>query len=172
METLSPTMSNVYEPHGEIRTKVWYLLPLRVYMGVMFLVAAYGKVEGGWLSDSSILGNMLTGSVDAETYPYGFYRAFFHGVLEPNIGLFSFMVVMGEICVGLALLTGTCTRWACVMAGFMMINFNIAFNSPILKQAHNTTSFLAMLLVLFLANGGMAYGADHYLRGKLPRWLV
>lgn len=172
MESATPMMSNLYEPHGEVRTKVWYLLPLRLYLGVMFLVTGFGKVDKGWLSDSSILGGQLTGWVDAANYPYGFYRALFHSAIEPNIALFSFMVVMGEICSGLAFLTGTLTRWTCVAAGFMMINFNIAGNSPIVSGPHNTTSFLAMMLVLLLANGGRAYGVDHYLRGKLPRWIV
>lgn len=173
MENISSMMPDLYEPHGEIKTKVWYLLPLRLYLGVFFLIAGFGKVKGGWLSDSSILGDMLRKSADAETYPYGFYRAFFHGVIEPNIGLFAFMVVLGEICSGLAFLTGTLTRWACLGAGFMLLNFFIAFDQGLFDMKGSTTRmFLTMMLVVFLGNGGLAYGVDHYLRGKVPRIVV
>jgi hypothetical protein len=32
--------------------------------------------------------------------------------------------------------------------------------------------FLTMMFVVFLGNGGRAYGVDHYLRGKVPSWMV
>lgn len=177
MESVSSMMPDLYEPHGELRTKVWYLLPLRLYMGMYFLIAGFTKVSQGMLSNPSALSELMVGTgpkqwaMDSSTYPYPFYRAIFHATIEPNIGLFAFMVVTGEICSGFALLTGTLTRWTCVAAGFMMVNFFLA-SHPSLGSPTNTTAFMAMLLVVFLGNGGLAYGMDHYLRGKVPRIVV
>jgi thiosulfate dehydrogenase [quinone] large subunit len=172
MTTRATIMPDLYQPHGEVGTRVWLLLPLRLYVGAHFFLAGIGKVGKEMLTKpDETLGAMLRQSVDAADYPYGFYRAFYHGVIDLNISLFAFLVVFGELFVGLAIATGTLTRWACVAGIFMMLNFSLAFNKP-LAVPDNTTSFAVIMLVLLLTNAGRAYGVDHFLRGKVAPWIA
>ncbi|MBN1868178.1 DoxX family membrane protein [Candidatus Sumerlaeota bacterium] len=168
------TMPNLRVPHGEVTARLWLLLPLRLYVGFYFVVASLGKVgeKGGMLlSHPERLGENLIASVDKAGYPYAFYRTFVHGVVEPYIWVFAFLVVFGELMTGLALITGTLTRLACMGGIFMMLNFFLAFDSP-LAMPHNTTSFAAIMLVLMLTGAGRTYGTDYFLRNRLPRWMV
>lgn len=176
--------NNLYEPHGEIRTRLWLLLPLRLYVGYYFIRASIGKVVVDKLGHSllntpDLLLTLPAGSggrgmkaiIENPDYPYGFYRAFFHALIEPHPGLFVFLVVFGELLAGLAILCGGLTRPACLAGLFMVANFFLAYNVE-LSKPHNTTSFAVMLLVLFFTGAGRTYGADHYLKGRAPDWLA
>ena len=44
--------STLYVPHGEVSTKVWYLLPLRLYIGLQFMLAAFRKIAERMLTQS------------------------------------------------------------------------------------------------------------------------
>jgi thiosulfate dehydrogenase [quinone] large subunit len=164
-------MNDLPEPHGEIRTPLWLLLPMRLYIGISFIKAGFGKIAMHWFSEPEKLVDFLKSSVEAENYRYGTYRAFFQHFVVPNPGLFVYMVIFGEIFTGLAIASGTLTRWACVGGIFMMLNFflgtNVDFSTP-----HNTVTFSIMMFVLLLTGAGRAYGGDHYLRSILPRWMV
>lgn len=168
---LSFVGSDLYEPHGEVSTKVWLLLPLRLYVGIVFLVAGFAKVGDRMLSHPDIMIRLFKPVIENPEYPYGFYRAFFHGAIEPNPGLFAFLVVLGEILVGAALVSGTLTRLACGFGIFMVANYFLAFNNHWFPPS-NPTTFALIQLVLILVGAGRAYGMDHYLRGKMPKWMA
>lgn len=165
------TLHNPYEPHGEVTTRLWLLLPLRFYVGIYFVLSSISKVADGFLVDPQKLTGLLRPAIEAPGYPYPFYRPFFHGMVEPYPGLFVFLVVFGELLTGMAIATGTLTRLACLVGIFLVANFAVAFGVG-LAMPHNTTTFAVMMLVLLLTGGGRAYGVDHYLRGKMPAWMV
>ena len=161
----------IYQPHGEVGTKLWLIVPLRLYVGIYFVIAAISKVAGHWFSEPEKLIRLLGDSIDGEAYPYGIYRAFFHGIIKPNAWLFTFLVIFGELLVGIAIATGTFTRLACLAGIFMMANFFLAFDVG-LAQPHSTTSFALIMLVLMGTGAGRTYGVDHYLEGKVSSLLV
>lgn len=173
MATRSFMMPDIREPHGEIMTRLWLLVPLRLYVGIYLILAAIAKVRpgGGMLSDPTILADKVGGVVNGAGYSYPFYQAIFQYVIEPNIGVFVFLVVFGELLVGLSIVSGTLLRPACAAGLFMVLNFFLAFNQS-LAMPGNSTSFAVILLVLLATGAGRTYGVDHYLRGKLPRWMV
>lgn len=161
----------IYEPHGEVATKLWLLLPLRLYVGLYFIIGAIGKVMGQFLSQPEKMIGLFQPVIEKPDYPYGFYKAFFHGLIQPYPGLFAFLVVFGELLAGLAILTGTVTRLACYAGIFMVLNFFLAFNFSLAKP-HNTMTFAVMMLVMIFTGAGRAYGVDHYLRGRVPGWFA
>jgi thiosulfate dehydrogenase [quinone] large subunit len=170
--------ANLYEPHGEVPTKIWFLLPLRLYVGGYFLAAAWEKIGDGFLSEPDKLIALFRPIIEGPDYPFGFYHAFYKLLIAPHPGLFAFLVVFGELMTGLAILTGTMTRLACWGGLFMMLNFFLAFN-PLIPTPNNTlatpnysVTFAVILLVLLVTGAGRAYGVDHYLRGKAPSWVA
>lgn len=170
--TFTPARLDIpYEPHGEVVTKLWFLLPLRLYIGIYFVIASIAKVAMGFLEDPQKLSNFLRPTIDGANYPYPLYRAFFHGMIEPYPSLFAFLVVFGELLAGLAIATGTFTRLACLVGIFLVVNFNLAM-APKFSVPDNTTTFAVIMLVLFFTGAGRAYGMDHYLRGKVPFWMA
>jgi uncharacterized membrane protein YphA (DoxX/SURF4 family) len=175
----SLSTANLYEPHGEIRTPLWFLLPLRFYVGIYFMKSAIAKVSFGLLANPELLltypagakGQGMRAVIESSNYPYGFYRMIYDALIAPHPGLFVFLVVFGLLLSGLAVLLGCFTRIACLGGLFMMLNFFFAYNVSLAAQ-HDVTAFATMLLVIFLTQSGRAYGADHYLQGRLPGWLV
>src|SRR3954451_15999042 len=87
------------------------LVILRIYLGVIFLVAAWPKLQ----SDFS---PQLTRFLEKVALERGhhFYQEFVRGVVLPHLELFARLVSWGELLVGLALLLGVMTRIAAVMA--------------------------------------------------------
>lgn len=75
---------------------------------------------------------------------HGFYRNFLESVVLPNLGLFTPLVVFGELLVALLLLTGTVTRLAAALAMF----------------------FIA--LVVLLGAAGRSLGIDRFLHDRYP----
>jgi uncharacterized membrane protein YphA (DoxX/SURF4 family) len=175
----SLSTANLYEPHGEIRTPLWLLLPLRLYVGIYFIKSAIAKVSFGLLKNPDLLFTFPAGSrgqgmraiIEAPNYPYRFYRAFFDVLVVPHPGLFVFLVIFGLLIAGIAILIGCFTRAACLGGLFMMLNFFFAYQVS-LAGPHDSTVFATMLLVIFLTKAGRAYGADHYLQGRLPGWMI
>ena len=175
----SLSTAHLYEPHGEIRTPLWLLLPLRLYVGIYFIKYAIAKVSAGLLKNPDMLFTFPAGSrgqgmrtiIEAPNYPYGFYHSFYDLLIVPHPGLFVFLVIFGLLFTGIAILIGCFTRLACLGGLFMMLNFFFAYQVS-LAWPHDTTVFATMLLVIFITRAGRSYGADHYLQGRLPGWLI
>jgi thiosulfate dehydrogenase (quinone) large subunit len=86
----------------------------------------------------------------------------------PNAGLFSFLVMWGEILVGIALILGVFTNFAALMG--IVMNFAFLFSGTV-----STNAQMVLLTVFVLIAGANAgrYGLDRwvmpYLRNHLPK---
>jgi thiosulfate dehydrogenase [quinone] large subunit len=152
----------------EEQTLVAFLLPLRLYAGWVYLVASLSKMAGGWLSQPtlrSIVEGWLAGGK-----PYGFYAPFLQKVVIPHATLFTVLVVIGELLVGIGLLAGVLTRAAAVLGILLTLNFLLGRGDG--AGANSTSPFIAVLLTLVLTRPGRVLGLDAALEHKLPRWLV
>lgn len=117
---------------GDTRTApLWFLV--RLYVGWAWLSAGLGKWGNpAWTGESA--GAAITGFVNgalrktAGEHPdvQAFYARFLEKVVLPNAAAFSFLVVAGEILVGLALLLGLFTGIAAFFGGFLNANFLLA----------------------------------------------
>lgn len=110
---------------------VWLIL--RVYLGVLWLLAGWSKVaEGGWIGEGA--GGAVQGfargamAQTAGEYPQvtRLYAGFLESFVIPNATLFSYLVVFGEIAVGLGLIFGLFTGIAAFFGGFMNASFIFA----------------------------------------------
>lgn len=146
------------------------LVPLRLYLGVVFLLAVWPKLtaQGGFRP-------RMVGFLEnvALVNAHGFYRAFVESVVLPRAGLFAFLVVLGEILVALALLTGTATRFAAAVAMFLVLNYMFAKGMWFWTPASNDAAFFFIGLVLLLGAAGRSFGVDVLLHRRyrtVPLW--
>jgi thiosulfate dehydrogenase [quinone] large subunit len=141
---------------------VWLLV--RVYLGYLWLVAGIGKVmEGGWIGEGA--GGAVKGFAQgAMTQTTGehpqvtqWYASFLENVVVPNASVFSYLVVFGEIAVGLGLIFGLFTGIAAFFGGFMNASFIFAGTA-----GANPLMFILAILIMMAWRVAGYWGLDHF----------
>jgi uncharacterized membrane protein YphA (DoxX/SURF4 family) len=107
------------------RWQGWALFALRVALGLKFLQEAAGQLAEGWIGGSQ-LEAMLQKAVahNPELPPY---RSFLEDVVIPHADVFTDLVVLGELAVGVGLVLGLLTRLSALAAIFLNLNFLLMF---------------------------------------------
>jgi thiosulfate dehydrogenase [quinone] large subunit len=153
---------------GDVRMS-WLWLIVRLYVGYEWLVAGWAKVQNpAWFGSNA--GSALTGFLKgalakaAGDHPdvQGWYAGFLQNVVMPNASVWSNLVAVGEVLVGIALILGIFTGIAALFGSFMNFNYLLAgtvSTNPVLL-------FLATFLVLAWKTAGWI-GLDHWLLGLL-----
>lgn len=141
------------------------LVPLRVYLGVVFLVAAWPKLTAGGGYQPRMVGFLENVALDGG---HGFYQVFVESVVLPNAALFTLLVVFGELCVALALITGTATRLAAGAAMFLTLNYMFAKGMWFWSPASNDAAFFFIGLALAWGAAGRSLGLDAELQRRYP----
>src|SRR5690349_17420504 len=144
----------------------WLWLVVRVYVGYDFLIAGWHKfTTPAWMDGSGdgILGfwkgALATTPSGQPVITYDWYRGFIQFLVDTDsAGWFSYVIVFGELAVGLGLILGAFVGLAAT-GGLLM---NMAF---LLAGTTSTNPILAILgVVLILAWKNAGYiGLDRYL---------
>ncbi|MGB3635799.1 MAG: DoxX family protein [Rubrobacteraceae bacterium] len=144
---------------------VW--LVARVYLGFLWLVAGWGKLtDPAWLGSErgAAVAGFAQGAMaqTAGEHPQvtGWYAGFLESFVVPNAALFSFLVVFGEILVGVALILGLFTGISAFFGGFMNASFIFAGTAG--------ANPLMFILAIFLALGWRVAGYWGLDRWALP----
>jgi thiosulfate dehydrogenase [quinone] large subunit len=150
---------------GDVRLS-WLWLIVRLYVGYEWFMAGWNKVQNpAWFGSSAggALAGFLKGALAKSTGEHpdvqGWYAAFLQNVVLPNASLWSNIVVVGEILVGIGLILGIFTGIAALFGSFMNFNYLLAgtvSTNPILL-------FLAIFLILAWKTAGWV---------GLDRWLL
>ena len=127
----------------------WFWLVVRVYIGYEWLMAGWEKLGSPvWTGDKAgtAVKGFLSGALKltAGEHPSvsGWYAYFVENVALPNATLFSYLVVYGEIAIGVALILGVFTGIAAFFGTFLNLNFLFAGTV--------STNPVMLLLQLFL----------------------
>lgn len=88
----------------------------------------------------------------------GWYASFLQGVVLPNVWLWSHLVTLGELAVGLGLIVGLFTGVAAFFGGFMNLNFLLAGT-----VSTNPILFVLSLGLVLARRAAGRFGLDHYL---------
>ncbi len=151
------------------RTYLWYIGLLRIYAGYYFLQQGLRKFQrdfphGDWI------GRQIGDVPNLDLYPW--YKTFLMNYAMPHHELLGYLVMTGEILVGGCLLLGLFTRFAALVALFMVINYYLG---PGMAHGGNAVAqqqiFIVSLIIFLLSNAGRALGADGiiFARGKGSR---
>ena len=165
---MHPSSPDVSPSSVPIRPAADLLLALlRVYLGVVFLVAVVPKLTSG-----VPFAPRMTGFLEnvALTDAHGFYRAFLESVVLPNPDLFGGLVVAGEVVAGIGLVTGTATRLAGSVAALLALNYLFAKGAWFWTPSSNDAAFLVIALVVVLGAAGRTLGVDRLMASRYPRW--
>jgi thiosulfate dehydrogenase [quinone] large subunit len=151
-------------------TYLGYLALVRILVGVLFLLVAWPKVTGRFLTGRVLPQQLLNGM---EKDPLAWHRAFIAGFVVPHAHLFSYLSAFGEIAIGISLLLGCLVRISSLFGA--LYNFNILF-SVAYAAGGGTVNYNRVLILLHLifvsSSPGRALGIDGFLKRRFPRsWL-
>lgn len=146
------------------KTYLWYVVPLRLWIGYYLLQQGIRKYQRDFPHADWITRQI--GELDKiELYPW--YKSFLAEIVAPNRELFGYLVMSGEILVGLCLVLGLFTRFSSAIGLFMMVNYflgpGMARGGASLAQQQ---TFIVCLLVILLTNAGTTLGLDGLIFGR------
>src|SRR5690625_5207705 len=151
----------------------WIWLILRLYLGYSWLTAGWGKLKAdAWVGSES--GTAIKGFTQgvvakaAEGEVAGWYATFMESLIAPNATVVSYMVVYGEILVGLGLIVGCLTGIAAFFGALMNFSFLLAGT----VSTNPMMLVIAILLIMAWKVAGW-YGVDRWLLLRLGTpWKV
>ena len=140
------------------RTYLWYLAVLRIYVGYYLFFQGIGKFQrnfpkGDWI------GRQIGDIASLDLYPW--YKTFLQNYVVPHSELFGYLVMIGEIAVGVCLLLGLFTRLSAFVGLIMLSNYYLgpgtARGGAMLAQQQ---TFIIALAIFVLAGPGRTLGLD------------
>ncbi len=154
----------------------FWLVPLRIFLGVMWLIEGYKKIGEGWLAEPKIwASDAASGATEwveagaeavkplIENVP-GIVQWGIDTIVAPNAVLFQTGMVIGEIIFGLMLIGGLFTFIAAVATTAMSVGITLTGMS----DASILWYFFAGIAVI--AGSGSTFGLDYYVLPVLKKW--
>ena len=143
-----------------------FWLPIRLFLGFSWLTSSWGKLTGGgWLDGGSSLAAYWERAVSIPEAParppisYDWYRDFLTLLLDGNHeGWFSYLVVFGEIAVGIGLIIGMLTGVAAFFGALLNMSFLLAGSA-----STNPVLFTAAIGLMLAWRVAGWYGVDRWL---------
>ncbi|HYG59469.1 MAG TPA: DoxX family membrane protein [Symbiobacteriaceae bacterium] len=143
----------------------WIWLVIRLYLGYQWLDAGWHKLTGATPFDATgflkgAIAKAVPATPGAKPLVQAWWGDFLQGFALPNAKLFSFLVMWGEILIGLALIAGFATIFAAVMA--MIMNFAFLLSGTV----SSNPNYLILEFILVALGGAYAgyLGVDHWFR--------
>lgn len=143
----------------------WIWLILRVYVGWEWLNAGWNKVNNPvWVGPNAggAVKGFLMGALEKTSGAHpdvnAWYAEFIRNVALPNAGVFSNLVAVGELLVGVALILGAFTGVAALFGAFM--NMNYLFAGTV---SSNPVLFLLQLFLILAWRVAGWIGLDRFL---------
>ncbi len=143
----------------------WLWLIIRVYVGWQWISAGWEKLhDPAWVGGNAgtALSGFLKGALGKAGGPHpdvqAWYAWFLSSVVVPHVFPWSYLVAVGEFCIGTALILGVLTGIAAFFGSFMNLNFLLAGTVSI-----NPILFALGIGVMLAWKVAGYYGGDHVL---------
>jgi uncharacterized membrane protein YphA (DoxX/SURF4 family) len=150
------------------RVPLAFLVPLRVFCGIILVLEGWSKVQGDWIHGVPLLRAIEPWMDAGKTYHF-FLPVMKAAHDHPKI--FGALITSGELVVGGALVVGLMSRLASFLGALMA--FSITFASGQGPVPPGNALLMGAIFILFmLAPPGRVLGIDQALRTRLPRWMV
>jgi thiosulfate dehydrogenase (quinone) large subunit len=140
------------------------LVLLRIYLGVIFLVASLPKLRHDFTPD-------LVGFLQLVALQKGhpFYQEFIRDVVLPNAATFATLILWGELLAGVSLILGALTRLSAVVTLLLALNYMFAKGAWFWTPSSNDAAFVIISLALLIGAAGRTLGLDAFLARRWPR---
>jgi uncharacterized membrane protein YphA (DoxX/SURF4 family) len=154
-------------------TSAQALAVIRIGLGLYFFSFATQKVAGNFLSSGAGLGRQLQQGLGNSQE---FYQPFLSGLVIPNADLFSRLVTLGELCVGVSMILGLLTRAGGIVA--ILLNLNYMLMKGLFNSAGSVDRFFVLIeLMMIVSAAGVVWGLDGAWSSSLARipvlsWLA
>lgn len=135
---------------------MWFLTIIRIYLGVAWMKAGWGKITGGFDAGGYLAG-AIAKSTGENPAVQGWWAVFLENVALPGVDLFNILVPYGEFLVGIGLILGTFTTFAALMG--LVMNAAFLFSGTVSTNAQML--LLEVLVIAAAANAGKI-GLDYY----------
>jgi uncharacterized membrane protein YphA (DoxX/SURF4 family) len=136
----------------------WLAAAARIQLGLSFIFSDHGSGRPGELS----------GFLDfAARNAFGWYAGFLKSVVVPRMDLFGTLILVAELCVGVALALGLATRLAAAVALFLLINYLCAKGRMPWIPGIDPSDIMLALIIIFAA-AGRCFGIDRFLHRRFP----
>lgn len=165
------------EKHYSVPTRAFWLVPIRLFLGYSWLVEGIGKINAGWLTKPLLAGlpNADAGSsasvsatgenvfriISAHTPEW--YAWIAQNLVIPNALVFQIMIVLTEVALGLAFISGTFTFIASLGSLALITNFILS------TGFYDYNYWYIPAALCMLGGAGRAFGIDYYLMPYLMR---
>ena len=108
---------------------MWFVV--RMEVGAEWLLAGWEKAkEPAWGTSGKAISGFVAGALAKSSGPFpavqGWYAWFLQHLVQPNPGLWSFLITYGELAVGLGVLLGVLTGIAAGFGVLMNLNYLLA----------------------------------------------
>ena len=140
------------------------LVLLRLYLGVVFLLAALPKLQRDSGSD---LAEFL--QQRALETGHAFYLPFVETVLLPNSTVVASLVGWVEALVGVTLIAGLLTRFSAGLAMVLALNYMFSKGAWFWTPWSYDAAFFVIALALLIGAAGRTLGIDAMLARRWPR---
>lgn len=164
------------EKHYSVMSPTFWLVPLRIFLGYSWLMEGIKKLNEGWLSTPMLAGMAADGETSASVTETGeqvfriisshtpsWYAWIAENIVIPNALVFQWLIILTEIGLGLAFITGTFTFFAGL--GALGLNANFLLSTGL----YETSWWYIPAAICMLAGAGRAFGVDYYLIPYLMR---
>ena len=106
------------------QTRLVYLLPLRLFVGLSFILAGQNKIGRG--DFGAAYAESVQGYVQGNLEnAFGFYRPFLEGIVLPNTETFAVLFAWNEFLFGALLFLGLFTRLGAAFGMFQLFNLTL-----------------------------------------------
>ncbi|NSW90834.1 MAG: FAD-dependent oxidoreductase [Firmicutes bacterium] len=164
------------EKHVSSITPAFWLVPIRLFLGYAWLAEGIKKINEKWLVKALLAGappDAGSGASITDTgekvfriisdHTPGWYAWIADNIIIPNALIFQILIVIAELGLGLAFISGTFTFIAAIVSLVMNLNF-------ILSTGMYSYDWWYIPAALSMMGGaGKAFGVDHYLIPYLMR---
>jgi thiosulfate dehydrogenase (quinone) large subunit len=130
------------------------LLPLRLFIALGWLRALAEKILNPAWFDGTALTHFLTTQLQTEKVVFPAYAWMISHVFLPGAPVLSWIIMIGQLLIGLGLIFGAFSRAALIGGLFMNLNF-IAAGTP-----SPSVFYVIMQIVLLFSNAGRVFGFD------------
>jgi thiosulfate dehydrogenase [quinone] large subunit len=149
---------------GNTRAGLFWL-PIRIFLGFEWMLAGWEKLTGtGWVDGGSALAGYWKNVVaipdtGRPAISFDWYRSFIQFLIDHNAqGAFAWLITIGELAVGIAILVGALVGIAAFFGATMNMSYMLA------GSASTNPIMFAMAVGLILAwRVAGYYGLDRYL---------